>query len=77
MRQEAWELVANRRLEEVARRLQRRASLPGFRKGRVPLEMVRQHYAEAVEQVVAPGGLVELTRSSGTMNDDWPTPTRK
>ena len=40
----------DRRLEEVARRLQRRASLPGFRKGRVPLEMVRQHYAEAVEQ---------------------------
>lgn len=38
------------RLEEVARQLQRRASLPGFRKGRVPLEMVRQHYAEAVEQ---------------------------
>jgi trigger factor len=40
----------DRRLEEVARQLQRRASLPGFRKGRVPLEMVRQHYAEAVEQ---------------------------
>jgi trigger factor len=39
-----------RRLEEVARGLQRRASLPGFRKGRVPLEMVRQQYAEAVEQ---------------------------
>jgi trigger factor len=39
-----------RRLEEVARQLQRRASLPGFRKGRVPLEMVRQHYADAVEQ---------------------------
>jgi trigger factor len=39
-----------RRLGEVARQLQRRASLPGFRKGRVPLEMVRQHYAEAVEQ---------------------------
>jgi trigger factor len=40
----------DRRLEEVARRLQRRASLPGFRKGRVPLEMVRQQYAETVEQ---------------------------
>jgi trigger factor len=40
----------DRRLEEVARQLQRRASLPGFRKGRVPLEMVRQQYAEAVEQ---------------------------
>ena len=40
----------DRRLEEVARQLQRRASLPGFRKGRVPLDMVRQHFAEAVEQ---------------------------
>jgi trigger factor len=38
------------RLEEVARQLQRSASLPGFRKGRVPLEMVRQHFADAVEQ---------------------------
>jgi trigger factor len=38
------------RLEEVARQIQRRASLPGFRRGRVPLELVRQHYAEAVEQ---------------------------
>ncbi len=40
----------DRRLDEVARQLQRRASLPGFRRGRVPLEMVRQHFAEAVEQ---------------------------
>lgn len=40
----------DRRLEEVARQLQRRASLPGFRKGRVPLDMVRQQYADAVEQ---------------------------
>jgi trigger factor len=39
-----------RRQEEVARQLQRRASLPGFRKGRVPLEMVRQQYAETVER---------------------------
>lgn len=39
-----------RRLEEVARTIQRRASLPGFRKGRVPLGMVRQHFAESVEQ---------------------------
>lgn len=40
----------DRRLEEVARQLQRRASLPGFRKGRVPLEMVQQQYAETVER---------------------------
>ncbi len=38
------------RLDEVARQLQRRASLPGFRPGRVPLEMVRQHFAERLEQ---------------------------
>ena len=41
-----------RRIEEVARQIQRRASLPGFRRGRVPLEMVRQHFADAVEQRV-------------------------
>ena len=38
-----------RRLDEAARQIQRRASLPGFRKGRVPLAMVRQHFAEHVE----------------------------
>ena len=38
------------RLDEVARQIQRRASLPGFRPGRVPLEMVRQHFADRVEQ---------------------------
>lgn len=40
----------DRRVEEVARQLQRRASLPGFRKGRVPLQLVRQQFADAVEQ---------------------------
>lgn len=39
-----------RRLDETARGIQRRASLPGFRKGKVPLTLVRQHYADAVEQ---------------------------
>jgi trigger factor len=38
-----------RRLDESARQIQRRASLPGFRKGKVPLAMVRQHFAEHVE----------------------------
>ncbi len=38
-----------RRLDEAARQIQRRATLPGFRKGRVPLAMVRQHFAEHVE----------------------------
>jgi trigger factor len=39
-----------RRLDETARGIQRRASLPGFRKGHVPLTLVRQHFADAVEQ---------------------------
>lgn len=38
------------RLDEVARRVQRRATLPGFRRGRVPLDMVRSQFAEHVEQ---------------------------
>ncbi len=38
------------RLDETARGIQRRASLPGFRKGKVPLALVRQHFAQAVEQ---------------------------
>ena len=38
-----------RRMEDVARQIQRRASLPGFRRGRVPLDLVRQHFAEALE----------------------------
>jgi len=38
-----------RRLDEAARQIQRRATLPGFRKGRVPLDLVRQHFADHVE----------------------------
>lgn len=38
------------RLDEVARRVQRRATLPGFRRGRVPLELVRSQFAAHVEQ---------------------------
>ena len=40
----------DRTLDDVARQVQRRASMPGFRRGRVPLEMVRHHFAERVEQ---------------------------
>jgi trigger factor len=39
-----------RQLDDVTREVQRRASLPGFRKGRVPFEMVRVQFAAAVEQ---------------------------
>ena len=38
-----------RHLDEAARQIQRRATLPGFRKGRVPLDLVRQHFADHVE----------------------------
>jgi trigger factor len=38
-----------RTLDDVARQIQRRASLPGFRRGRVPLDLVRRHFAETVE----------------------------
>lgn len=37
-------------LDEVARQIQRRAVLPGFRKGKVPLDKVRQMFAEHVER---------------------------
>jgi trigger factor len=50
-----------RGLEEVARQVQRRASLPGFRKGRVPLDMVRVQYAAAVEQEYLEASLPRLT----------------
>jgi trigger factor len=50
-----------RALEDVARGVQRRASLPGFRKGRVPLEMVRSQYAAAVEQEFLESWLPRLT----------------
>jgi trigger factor len=50
-----------RRLDEVARTIQRRASLPGFRRGRVPLALVRQHFAEAVEREFLEGFVPRAT----------------
>jgi trigger factor len=37
-------------LDTLAHAIQRRAVLPGFRRGKVPLDRVRQHFAEAIEQ---------------------------
>lgn len=53
-----------RRLDETARGIQRRASLPGFRKGRVPLTLVRQHFAEAVEQEFLESFVPRVTREA-------------
>lgn len=52
---------AERRLEEVARQIQTRASLPGFRRGRVPLEMVRSQFADSVEREFLETWLPRLT----------------
>lgn len=37
-------------LDQIARAIQRRAVLPGFRRGKVPLDQVRQNFAETIEQ---------------------------
>ena len=38
------------KLDAVTRGVQRRAVLPGFRRGHVPLDLVRQHFADRVEE---------------------------
>ena len=38
------------RLAEVSRNFQKQVSIPGFRKGKVPLERVRQDYAAEIER---------------------------
>jgi trigger factor len=53
-----------RRMDETARGIQRRASLPGFRKVRVPLPLVRQHFAEAVEQEFLDSFVPRVTREA-------------
>jgi len=50
-----------RHLDEVARDIQRRASLPGFRKGKVPIDMVRQQFAHTVEQQFLESFVPKLT----------------
>ena len=50
-----------RRLETITRDLQRRVALPGFRKGKAPLDLVRQNFADTVEQQFLESTLNETT----------------
>jgi len=50
------------RLAEVSRRFQRQVSLPGFRKGKVPLERVRQDYAAEIEREFLERFIPEMTQ---------------
>src|SRR5690348_11166619 len=56
---EASEVEA--RLDRAARELQRRAAMPGFRRGKVPLERVRQEFAAHIEQEFLERFLPEAT----------------
>ncbi|MEQ1832173.1 MAG: trigger factor [Candidatus Eisenbacteria bacterium] len=49
------------RLVEVSRRFQQQVSLPGFRKGKVPLERVRQDYAAEIEREFLERFIPEVT----------------
>jgi len=49
------------RLGEVARKLQQRVSMPGFRKGKVPLDRVRSEFASYIEQEFLERVLPEAT----------------
>ena len=55
-----------RRLHQTALGIQRRVTLPGFRKGRVPVDMVRQQFAEVVEQEFLDRILPEMTSEAIT-----------
>jgi trigger factor len=49
------------RLIEVSRRFQQQVSLPGFRKGKVPIERVRQDYAAEIEREFLERFIPEVT----------------
>jgi len=53
-----------RGLDQVARNIQKRASLAGFRRGKVPLDMVRNHYAPVIEQEFLDDALPRLTQEA-------------
>jgi trigger factor len=50
------------RLSEVSRQFQRQVSLPGFRKGKVPIERVRQDYAAEIEREFLERFIPEVTQ---------------
>jgi trigger factor len=56
--------VVEARMDGLARAVQQRAALPGFRRGKVPLEMVRQNYAETIEREFFDSYLGEATREA-------------
>src|SRR5206468_10691056 len=49
------------RLDHAARGVQRRAVLPGFRRGHGPLDLVRQNFADRLEQELVEDFVCELT----------------
>lgn len=53
-----------RRLVELSRRFQQQVSLPGFRKGKVPLERVRQDYAAQIEREFLERFIPEATQQA-------------
>jgi len=52
--------------EEALRRVQRQAHLPGFRKGRVPRDLVRLHFADEVRREVAERLIPDIYRRAVT-----------
>ncbi len=53
-----------RELDGIARDLRRRAALPGFRKGKAPLDMVRQNFAATLEQELLDRFLPKVTNEA-------------
>ncbi len=51
-------------LDDLARAIQRRAVLPGFRRGKVPLDAVRQNFAETIEREFFESILPRVTRQA-------------
>ena len=54
----------DRQIDTVARDIQRRAVLPGFRKGKVPIERVRTQFADAIEREFLERFIPEVTNEA-------------